>query len=1407
MSLPDQNNSVGTIDESAGFSMISTSSSDHHQEQANSITTTTASTTDSSPPVSVLDHSSSPALERSLDGVSSLPAENISSSAMTSSTVATSSIPAHSLSTSSSSTASVATSPSSGIPNIQPKIIPGPPIYDPNRIPVMEGGIGNVLNSLGGSSSSGSTGSNVISSLLGAGKETISSVLPFQIPLMDSSFTIGSSEKFSLNNVYQENAEKFKRFKNRTSWGYNNLLAYCCQTYVMIFDPLSMQQISSLFGHRYLTTCVEWCDMCKSRGIERGNTNIIASGDEGGFIVIWDYKKARKISSFAEDNGNTKKSIVQLKWLNGDNIYLMSLSAHNVFSLWNVQTATRIWDIEFPETISSFSIDPFTLKTCCLPSESGWTYFLNDLNVKKKPAEIQRRLYGSMDKKTGATQTTLKDFLCSSHTRNQFYVVAKKEITTFDSSIRTTIHGKHLKGGRSDFQTLYTFEDEPKLMYSLHDDGTMCVWEYNGEKYDSTVCDVVRGSKHGADRPGLLYGVSISPLDHTKVAAVSADGKIWLWRVNLSNKMLTGGGESSPETSSKIKVNSKWMLEGLTEFTGSTVSSIKVSPFDDRVAVGTSNGLIMIYDLLTGALKVKHDVFNNAPVLGIRWYGPNSLLCFSSSVFEKKKDRKNNELRLVNILSGKHTTIDVNREDQNKREESSRAGGIKGIRVSNSYKYLVIILQDRPIEVWRLDTLKLIRMIPFTNVTALEWIPLSKNHPEREMLYFTTSDGSLHFYKVENYKVEPDVKKQKVFFTPVSSLAWKSDILVSGDNVGTVTIWDLAKKKSRVLHTHKGLIKKIAFSKEHNHILVLFADGDFGIWDVDQNVKVASSPAYVKAVAADWARGNYPVISTNSGSILVFDLQLTTCNTNLLFHSRSDYIKTPCCLKSDEAQYFRALIENNKLPFDDMFNENQVVDSPNTFRNCIGEVITPKASESLHDKMLSYRYLIPDHILNKLKNPATTTAERCLLAAQYFGDKIAEQFWRLAIEFLTKFSKQDITPTHQEATHKETAPQQEEEHFFTENTELERFDANVCLTSPLPATFDLLRDNESVRNEEMKILQQHDQTLQHKLKSGAPTEQVNDLFSFIARNESELLQKDQAVKLLLQTPLDSKNLYANFLHATVLAASNSPLHFRETVQFVASSLISLKKENDIEFGVQLLCSIGEGLKACRILQDFDMWEKAARIAKSILPDHDCLIVLSRWADHLQSNNQLLKSIGVWMSLGLFKEVLDLLHKSELDDIASLFTKAYDEYLPHLPLSELHRYFILKVSSPSKLSEPLYSSSKNHDDFVMTCRKLKYFVYQQYAVFLDKIGYNELAEEYKFTIKPEEVGLSGIPENISQVLQAGEENVTESSLGQPLDRQESWVVVEEQTNLLTPNVQPSPSENKSTDIFDLPHEEQ
>jgi WD40 repeat protein len=1161
---------------------------------------------------------------------------------------------------------------------------------------------------------------------------------------------------------------KFKRFPDRSHWGLNNLMAYCAQTFVAIVDPCSVQMITCLYGHRAMTSAVQWSSNTRTRGIERGNSTTLASGDESGVIIVWDIKKARKMYAFEEEGMFGKKAIVSLRWIfNEDNTFLLSLSTGSTLSLWSIQNRNRVWKYEFTEPVLCLSLDPFSSNSACFSCDSGWIIVINDLNTRKAPEKVEQRLKVEPTKdKNGNVTSSLRDFIYSPHGRNQMFLVSKRDITIYDMEIRQPIVGRVIRSGKSEFRRMYTVEDDPSMFYSLQEDGTVAVWEYNAttKHFESTLCDIVRGSKHGADRPGLLYGLAFSPIDRNKLCAVSADGKLWVW-------------DFIRELNSNGTKKARWILSGILETTSSTIASIQVSPFSNELAVGTSNGTLLIYDLLNGLMTVKHDLFN-LPILGVRWFTETDVLCFSS----KKVSAKGyaNELVAVDLLSGKHKQLRLDK----KNDEAP----IRAIRVSYSMKYLIVLVQDHPIEIYSLQNFALIKLLPFTNITALEWCPnrisinkrastdniqpsvdasnsttsseqdisVSKKSA-KEHFYFTTADGSLHFYHIEDGKVYADTKKPKIFsYNQIFALAWKNDYLVSGDSMGNINYWEINNKRNRTFSTHRGLIRKILFSPDSNNILVHFAEGDFAIWDLEQGTKVGHSPSHIKAACIDWAPGNHPVISTNTGTIMIWDIGLTTTNSSAAFNSLLEPMASPALLPSNHVQYLRSLLENGPLI---NINSFEIEPGLKIRRNGFGEYIPKDCRDKpLVEQVLIHTQLIEEKLLEKFKDPNISTAERCYLAAQFFGDLVSMQFWRMAKEYLISYKKkndesiqshgeQSIEETKHKAqieqekimqsgNQEETSNSTGSPNLLISATSLDNFDP-LTRKSSLPAVYDLLRDNESVLSDEMSVLKEHDQAVRANASKGTPS-----LFFKVAQDEAIMNQKGQAVKLLLETPQNHRDLHINYLHACVIAAANSggdQSYFRQTVQFVASNLISLKSDRDLDFGVELLCLIDEGFKACKILQDFDKWEKAARLAKCILPEEQSRIILTRWADHLTSTGQLLKSIGIFMSLGLFKEVIDLLHKSELDDIGALFSKACLEFGFDIPM--LHKKTILRVTMPTTLSSPSYSSAKDHDDYETTCRKLLYFIYQQYGTFLQKIGNEELADHYKYNlIKAEDCGI-------------------------------------------------------------------
>lgn len=94
-------------------------------------------------------------------------------------------------------------------------------------------------------------------------------------------------------------------------------------------------------------------------------------------------------------------------------------------------------------------------------------------------------------------------------------------------------------------------------------------------------------------------------------------------------------------------------------------------------------------------------------------------------------------------------------------------------------------------------------------------------------------------------------------------------------------------------------------------------------------------------------------------------------------------------------------------------------------------------------------------------------------------------------------------------------------------------------------------------------------------------------------------------------------------------------------------------------GVQLLCLIDKAADACRYLQTYGEWTRAAWLAKVRLNSEECADVLKRWVDHLCSPqvNQKSKALLVLLSLGCFSSVAEMLHSMRYFDRAALFVEA------------------------------------------------------------------------------------------------------------------------------------------------------
>lgn len=155
-------------------------------------------------------------------------------------------------------------------------------------------------------------------------------------------------------------------------------------------------------------------------------------------------------------------------------------------------------------------------------------------------------------------------------------------------------------------------------------------------------------------------------------------------------------------------------------------------------------------------------------------------------------------------------------------------------------------------------------------------------------------------------------------------------------------------------------------------------------------------------------------------------------------------------------------------------------------------------------------------------------------------------------------------------------------------------------------------------------------------------------------------QTDRAVQLLLETSADNQHYYCDSLKACLVTTVTSSGPSQSTIKLVATNMIANGK---LAEGVQLLCLIDKAADACRYLQTYGEWNRAAWLAKVRLNSEECADVLKRWVDHLCSPqvNQKSKALLVLLSLGCFVSVAETLHSMRYFDRAALFVEACLKY--------------------------------------------------------------------------------------------------------------------------------------------------
>ncbi|XP_019411009.1 PREDICTED: WD repeat-containing protein 11 [Crocodylus porosus] len=825
-------------------------------------------------------------------------------------------------------------------------------------------------------------------------------------------------------------------------------------------------------------------------------------------------------------------------------------------------------------------------------------------------------------------------------------------------------------------------------------------------------CDAIRVTK--TVRP---FSMVCCPVNENSAALIVSDGRVMIWELKstISGRSLRASNSSAsplyspasfcgiPVGASQNKlpdlsldnmigqgtvaeeqlknyflqeVHLKFLLTGLLSGLPLPQFAIRMCPplttknlkqYQALLAVGTSNGSVLVYNLTSGLLHKELSI-HSCEVKAIEWVSLTGFLSFATSA-PNNLGLVRNELQLVDLPTGLYFLENlyiVNSEKYYDRSVGVFQFHKKGL--IHFRQYLAVVFKDKPLEIWDVRTCTLLREMPknFPVVTALEWSPshnlkslrkkqlaareamarqtvasdtelisvessvisllqeaeskseLSQNISAREHFVFTDTDGQIYYLTVEGNSVKDSARiPPDGNMGSITCIAWKGDTLVLGDVDGNLNFWDLKARVSRGIPTHRGWVRKIRFApgKGNQKLISLFNDGA-EVWDAKEVQMVSSLRSgrnvNFRILDVDWCTSDKVILASDDGCIRVLEMSMKPSCFKMDEQELSEPVWCPYLLVPRASLALKAFLLHQ--PWNDKYSLDIFhVDYPEN------ENVKKLIQEQLNS--------LSNDIKKLLLDPEFTLLQRCLLLSRLYGDESELHFWTVAAHYLHNLYQEKV----QTAKTTDTVILPEK------------------LVNPLDICYDILCENsyfQKFQLERVNLQEVKRSTYDH-------TRKCADQLLLLG-------QTDRAVQLLLETSAENPHYYCDSLKACLVTTVTSSGPSQSTIKLVATNMIANGK---LAEGVQLLCLIDKAADACRYLQTYGEWNRAAWLAKVRLNAEECADVLKRWVDHLCSPqvNQKSKAILVLLSLGCFTRVAEMLHSMRYFDRAALFVEACLRY--------------------------------------------------------------------------------------------------------------------------------------------------
>lgn len=1017
-----------------------------------------------------------------------------------------------------------------------------------------------------------------------------------------------------------------KSNKGAVAWGRQGLAAYGCQCCVVVVDPSSLALLQTLDEHRAPVTCLQWGHESWEDKTSVEYPLILASGDAAGSVIVWDVLKAEIKATM--ESGQEDAAVLGLSWHPEEPSLLLSLHHPSTIIQWDTATGNKLWSRELPEKLLAVEFDRFNPEELWAASAEGNMYLINVGEPRSAPAG-EAVLRNSAGQHEGAGKLLQMAF--SPTARHVVYFLFPHRVLAYDFGLHQVVGTIALEASKSPFRHMI-LSGAPTRIFCLQFDGSLIVYKkHEGQSYTfyrECLCEAPKQFKPGKKNQQTgAYGIAVSPLQPHQLIGLMSDSNLWRW------DFVEGG--------SPTRAGGRVYVSGQAHHLSNPVSTVTVSPFAQRghplLALGTFNGTIQIVDMVKLRTRSQYLVHgpiapSNFPVRGLYWLTASTLIFYTCE--DVGKGEFINKVFLLDLHTGRLREI--------RKSNAAEATFIRGLRVSPLRQYFVLMLKDKPFELWDIASLSTIALLKASQVTALDWCP-TQGTPTgagvrpREQFMFVLADGTTHQHSVGDGGVTVVPFQGEVGTGIISSIAWKDSLLVSGDTAGTIHCYNLETKRALVFNTNKGLVRNIVFAPgdKGHQILVNFSEGEFGVWDVDHGVRISTS-SYLKsrdlrALDLDWLTPSHPVVSTSDGCVRVLDRSLSSSPSPILWEH-----------VAEEAPLHSPALLGGFLPA--MLKVHLLHPRSKVPRGLV-EALDALDADTLQT----------------LRDPSLSITERCRRVATYFADENEIRFWTLAGHFLagppqgtaaSSLSVDDLTSKLATLQATPTTASGGVAGGDGGDDPNSRPPASAAASIPAEAgggapklEFGVLCSSRTARTLEWE---------RARASELASANITYDLSRKLTDLHLLLGERDKAMRLLLDTPAAHPNFYPDMLKACVVAASHSQQSFQQTVGEVAHNMVA---SGWLEDGVQLLCLVGRGAEACRHLQDHARWTDAAWLAKIVLSDAEAAAVLRHWVAHLVTAGRKAKAAEILLSLGEGAEAVELLYEAGELGRAALLAQA------------------------------------------------------------------------------------------------------------------------------------------------------